>query len=220
MAGYLGSKQLFRNRLGKSAVREIYLGSKQVMGFTPADYVTSEWIGEKAHAGDVPIITTNAGTSATVSTNNYNPGHAYTKYFCDHIKVMMQYSGGIVVYDCDGNVVVDIVGTISFNYLNAKWTIGSKCIINGTTVFDTEYSNRDISTGRLTYEVFYDLNTKKWTVIWNGGTYTGGVEEWRPTYMRVSPQLWFISSTAGVDFFNGYLFVSDMNRARGYPNAR
>lgn len=220
MPAYFGTKQLFRNRLNSSgAIREIYLGSKQVMGFTVADYVANELIGEKANAGAVPNIS-GSGTSLSVGTDNYNPGYAFTRYYCDHIKITMQYSGGLVVYDCDGNEVVNITGTISFSYLTAKWTIGSKCVINGTTVFDQSYTSSDIDANRLAYEVYYDTSTRKWTVLFNGGTYTGSEQEWIPTYMRIYCQFWFISSTSGITSVNGYIFVSYMNRARGYPDAR
>ena len=114
MPAYIGAKQLFRNRLGGSPIREIYWGSKQVMGFTAADYNTNELIAEKAPAGDYPDISGN-GSSLGIMTTNYNPGYAFTRYYCDHIKFVLQYSGGLSVFDIDGNEVVTITGTISFN---------------------------------------------------------------------------------------------------------
>lgn len=219
MPAYFGTKQLFRNRLGGGAVREIYLGNSKIMGFNDADYVANEFIGEKAQAGDYPNITGN-GTSISIGTNNYNPGYAFSRYYCDHIKIVMQYSGGLIFYDCNGNEVVNITGTISFSYLTAKWTITSKCIINGTTVFDTTYTGKETPASRLTYEVYYDKSTRKWTVIFNGSTYTGPVQEWIPTYVRIYVQFWFISSTSGITSVNGYIFVQYLNKAVGYPLAR
>ena len=112
MPAYFGAKQLFRNRLGGRPIREIYWGNKHVMGYTAADYNASELIGEKAHAGDYPDISGD-GTTLRVMTTNYNPGYAFTRYYCDHIKITMQYSGGLSVFDIDGNEVVTITGTIS-----------------------------------------------------------------------------------------------------------
>ena len=219
MPAYWGAKQLFRDKCGNRSVREIYYGTKMIKGFTTASYTIDELIGEKAPAGDVPKISGN-GSSLSVMTNKLNPGYAYTKYYCDHIKFVMIYSGGCVVYDYTGKEIINISGTISFNYLTAKWTLGSKCIINGTTVFDSSNTSRDMSDGRLTYEVYYDTATRKWTVEWNGGKYTGNEQEWEPTYMRVAPQIWIISSTAGVDAYNGSIAINYLNRAKGYPNAR
>lgn len=219
MPAYLGTKQLFRNRLGGGAVREIYFGSNKVMGFNDASYIADEFIGEKAPAGDYPKITGN-GTNITIGTTNYNPGYAFSKYYCDHIKIMMMYSGGLIFYDCNGNEVVNITGTISFNYLTAKWTITSTCVINGVTVLDTSYKGSDTPANRLTYEVYYDRTTKKWTLIYNGATYTGSAQEWIPTYVRIYTQFWFISSTSGITSVNGIIYVEYLNRAVGYPLAR
>lgn len=219
MPAYFGAKQLFRNRVGNSPIREIYWGSKQVMGFTAADYNANELIGEKAQGGDYPQITGN-GSTLGVMTTNYNPGYAFTRYYCDHIKIVMQYSGGLSVFDIDGNEVVTISGTISFNYLTAKWTITSKCVINGTIVLDTTYEGSDTPANRLTYELYFDTSRRQWTLLFNGGTYRGSVQEWKPTYMRIYCQFWFISAYTGITMVNGVISVQYMNRARGYPNAR
>lgn len=219
MPVYFGAKQLFRNRLGGGAIREIYLGSKQVMGFTTADYSTNEWVGEKAHAGDYPEISAN-GTSASIGTNELNPGYGFTKYYCDHLKFYFQYSGSAVVYDCNGNEVVNITSTISFDYLTANWTIGSTIVINGSIKRDTSYSSTSTPADKLTYEVYYNLSTRQWTVIFDGSTYTGNTMEWIPTFVRLGCQMWFISSISGISAFNGFVWVTYMNRARGYPSAR
>ena len=219
MPAYFGAKQLFRNKLGASPIREIYWGSKHVMGFTVAEYNANELIAEKAQNGDYPSIS-GTGTSLSVKTNNYNPGYAFTKYYCDHIKIVMQYSGGLSVFDCDGNEVVTITGTISFNYSTAQWTITSKCVINGATVLDTEYKGSDTPANMLTYELYFDRIARQWTLLFNGGTYRGSVQEWKPTYMRIYCQFWFISGYAGITAVDGIIFVEYMNRARGYPDAR
>lgn len=219
MPAYLGQKQLFRNRLGGGAIREIYFGNKMVMGFTNADYNANELIGQAAPAGGVPSISGN-GSSLSVGTIKYNPGYAFSRYYCDHIKIVMQYSGGLIFYDVDGNEAVSITGTISFNYLTAKWTIVSKCYIYGQEKFNSSWSGSDTPANRLTYEVYFDRGTRQWTVIFNGGTYRGSAMEWKPTYVRVACQFWFISSTSGITSVNGYIFINYMNRARGYPNAR
>ena len=219
MPAYIGAKQLFRNRLGGSPIREIYWGSKQVMGFTAADYNTNELIAEKAPAGDYPDISGN-GSSLGIMTTNYNPGYAFTRYYCDHIKFVLQYSGGLSVFDIDGNEVVTITGTISFNYLTAKWTITSKCVVNGSTILDTTYEGSDTPANRLTYELYFDRATRQWTLLFNGGTYRGSVQEWKPTYMRVYCQFWFISGYSGITMVNGVVSIQYLNRGRGYPNAR
>ena len=136
------------------------------------------------------------------------------------MRFYFQYSGGAVVYDCNGNEVVTISSTISFNYLTAKWTIGSTIVINGVTMRDSSYSSTSTPAEKLTYEVYYNLSTRKWTVVFDGTTYAGSAQEWIPTYFRLAPTMWFISSTSGISAFNGFVGVTYMNRARGYPNAR
>lgn len=219
MPAYFGAKQLFRNRLGGSPIREIYLGNSKVMGFSAADYNANELIAEKAQGGDYPSIS-GTGSNLSVKTNNYNPGYAFTRYYCDHIKIVMQYSGGLSVFDIDGKEVATINATISFNYLTAKWTITSKCVVNGTTILDTTYEGSDTPPSRLTYELYFDTSSRQWTLIFNGGTYRGGVQEWKPTYMRIYCQFWFISAYTGITMVDGIVFINYMNRARGYPNAR
>lgn len=219
MSSYLGSRQLFRNRFGGRTLREIYFGNKLITGFTNADYSADEFIGEKAPAGEAPEIR-GTGSQISVMTKNYNPGYAFSRYYCDHIKIVLQYSGGCVFYDCNGNVAVEISGTISFNYLSAEWTIGSKCSIYGKEVFNQSHKQRDTPANLLTYEVYFNTNTRKWTVLFNGGTYTGNEMEWIPTYVRIYAQMWFISSMAGLTTVNGVVYITNMNRGRGMPNAR
>ena len=62
--------------------------------------------------------------------------------------------------------------------------------------------------------------SKLCTLLFNGGTYRGSVQEWKPTYMRIYVQFWFISGYSGITSVNGVISVQYMNRARGYPNAR
>ena len=219
MPGYFGAKQLFRNRFGGSPIREIYWGSKQIMGFTSADYNTNELIGEAVSGGEYPTISGD-GSMLSVGTVEYTPCYAFTRYYCDHMKIIMQYSGGLVFFDCEGNEVVNISGSISFSYLEAKWTITSKCVFNGTTVLNSTWEGSDTPANRLTYEVYFDRGSRRWVLIFDGGTYYGPVVEWKPTYARVYCQFWFISGYAGITMVNGYIRIAYMNRARGYPNAR
>lgn len=219
MSLYLGARQLFLNRLGSKTLREIYFGNKLITGFTDADYSVDELIAEKAQAGEAPDI--KAGNNIlSVMSKNYNPGYAYSRYYCDHLKILMQYSGECIFYDRNGNEVINIRGTISFSYLSGKWTIGSKCIINGVTVFDQSNTQKDTPASLLTYEIYYNTSTRKWTVIWNGGTYTSSEVDWTPTYFRVRVEMWFISSTAGITTINGVIYLQNFNRGRGMPNAR
>ena len=118
MSSYLGAKQLFMNRFGARTLREIYFGNKMITGFTDADYSVDELIAEKAQGGEAPEIRA-ANNILSVSTKNYNPGYAYCRYYCDHLKILMQYSGECIFYDRNGNEVINIRGTISFNYLTA-----------------------------------------------------------------------------------------------------
>ena len=219
MSSYLGAKQLFMNRFGARTLREIYFGNKMITGFTDADYSVDELIGEKAHAGEAPKIEA-INKSLFVTSKNDNPGYAYSKYFCDHLKFQLQYSGECIFYDCNGNEVLNIRGTISFSYLSGKWTIGSKCVINGVTVFDQSNTQKDTPANLLTYEIYYNTTTRKWTVIWNGGTYTGNAVDWTPTYFRLRVEMWFISSTVGITTVNGVIFIQYLNRGRGMLNAR
>lgn len=219
MPAYFGSKQLFRNRNGGGATREIYFGNNIIMGFKSADYVTSEIVPEKAPAGESPEISTGS-SMLVVRTKNYNPGYGFSKYYCDHVKIVYTYSGGFVMYDCEGNVKVEISAGISFSYLSANWTITSKCAINGSTVFDESYTSRDTPANKLTYEVYFNTSTRKWTVMFDGRTFTGGAEEWKPSYFRALCQMWFISSTSGITMLNGSVGLSEMNKAVGYPSAK
>lgn len=219
MPAYFGSKQLFRNRNGGKSTREIYFGNKMIMGFNSADYSVDEIVKEKAPAGDYPQVT-GTGSAISVGTVNYNPGYGFTKYYCDHIKIDMFYSGGLVVYDCEGNTKVEITGTFSFSFLTAKFTIGSKCIINGSTVFDESYSGNSTPANKLTYEVYFDTANRKWTVVFDGRTFTGGAEEWKPCYARVLCQMWMIPGYQDISFYNGAIHIQYMNRGRGYPNAK
>ena len=219
MGAYLGTRQLFLNRFGARTLREIYFGNKMITGFTDADYSVDELIGEAAPGGEAPKVSA-SGTAVSIMTKNYNPGYVYSRYYCDHIKIMFQYSGDLILYDRNGNEIVNIRGTISFNYLTAKWTIGSKCIINGVTVFDKSNTQNSTPANLLTYEVYYNTATRKWTVIWNGGTYTSSEIDWTPTYFRLRCEFWFISSTSGITAMNGVVYVQYFNRGRGMPNAR
>lgn len=219
MPAYFGSKQLFRNRNGSKATREIYFGNKMIMGFNSADYSADEIVKEKAPSGDYPEVT-GTGSRIGISTVNYNPGYGFSKYYCDHVKIAFQYSGTFVVFDCEGNTKIEITQTISFSFASANWTMGSKCVINGVTVFDSSETARDVIASRLEYEIYYNTSARKWYVIWNGGTYTGSVEEWKPAFFRAMPQMWFIISQYDQVFVNGIITLSDMNRARGYPNAK
>lgn len=219
MPAYFGAKQLFRNRMNGGAIREIYLGNKQVMGFTAADYVANELIGEKASGGDYPDIS-GTGSTLGIMTRDYNPGYAFTRYYCDHIRFAFQYSGEFVVFDCEGREVVNIRGRISFSYLKAEWTITTTIKINGSTVYDNAYVGNDTPGNRLTYEVYYNTSTRRWTVLFDGGTYTGAVQEWIPTYMRLMCEFWFIIGYQTTTMVNGVISISYLNRGRGYPNAR
>ena len=201
------------------AQADIYFGNKLITGFTSADYSANEFISEKAPGGEAPEISGN-GSQVSVMTKNLNPGYAFSRYYCDHIKVEFQYSGGCILYDCNGNVAVEITGTISFNYMTAKWTIGSKCAIYGKEVFNQSHTERDTQAKYLTYEIFYDTSTRKWTVHFNGGTYTGNEMEWIPTYVRIYAQMWFISGSQGITAVNGIVRMTNLNRGRGMPNAR
>ena len=219
MPAYFGSRQLFRNRNGGKATREIYFGNKMIMGVTNAEYNANEMVGEKAPMGDYPKIT-GTGSVIAVMTENYNPGYGFTKYYCDHIKISMMYSGGLVVFDCEGNTKVEITGTISFSYMSANWTIGTKIIINGNTVVDESWTGRDTPANKLTYEVYFDTANRRWTVLFDGRTLTGGSEEWKPSYARVLCQMWMIPGYQDISFYNGAIQIQYMNRARGYPDAK
>ena len=190
-----------------------------IMGFNSADFNANEIVREKAPAGDYPDVT-GTGSVISIRTNNYNPGYGFSKYYCDHVKVEFMYSGGLVFFDCEGNAKVEITGTISFSYLTAQWTIGSKCIINGSTVFDESYKSNSTPANKLTYEVFFDTINRRWTVLFDGRTFTGGAEEWKPSYFRALCQMWFISGYQDISFYNGSVTARVMNRGRGYPNAK
>lgn len=219
MPAYFGRNQLFRNRNGTGALREIYFGNQMIMGFNSANYSADEIVKEKAPAGDYPEVNGN-GSTITISTVNYNPGYGFSKYYCDHVKLQFTYSGTFLVFDCEGNTKVEITQTISFSFASANWTMGSKCVINGNVVFDSSHTARDVVGSKLTYEVYFDLSSRRWCVIWDGGTYYGNVEEWKPTYFRAMPQMWFIISQYDQIFVNGVIGLTNMNRARGYPNAK
>ena len=59
-------------------------------------------------------------------------------------------------------------------------------MINGSTVLDTTYEGTDTPASRLTYELYFDTSTRQWTLLFNGGTYRGSSQEWKPTYMRIA----------------------------------
>jgi len=219
MAIYFGNKQLFENKIGTKPIREVYFGNSPIIQFGAPNFTADEIIGEKAPAGDVPNIK-GYGTSIVVSTNNYNPGYGYTKYYADMIRITMMYGGGLVAYDKNGNVLVEITGTSSFSYMTAHWTLGSKCIINGVTMFDESYSSTDIPSARLSYKVYYSTSEKKWICEWNNKVYKGPECEWNYAYFRVAPTLWMIPAPEQIYFYNGSISIYELNKGKGIPEAR
>lgn len=219
MGAYLGKNELFLNRFGKRTLREIYFGNKMITGFTDADYSADEMIGEKIQSGDYPVIK-GTGSVITVSTNNYNPGYGFNKYYCDHMKFWFFYSGYVDVYDCKGNAVIAIENSISFSFATGKWEVGRKISIYGSEVFNKTTKATSIDQSYLEYEFYYDKNTRKWVVLHEGGTYTSGETDWYPVYCRLRPQIWFLISTYDSQFFDGSINITYMNKAQGMPLAR
>ena len=219
MPAYFGNKQLFRNRNGSGATREIYFGNKMIMGFTDSEYSTSEIVREKAPAGDYPDVTTNTGV-IVIGTNNYNPGYGFSKYYCDHVTVTFIYNGELAFFDCDGNSKIDIYSHISFSYLSAQWTITSRIKINGETKLDENWTGRDTPDNKISFEAYFDTSTRKWTVKYDGRTFTGNAEEWKPSYLRAMCQMWLIPGYQTINTYNGHVSLRNMNRGRGYPSAK
>ncbi len=219
MGAYLGSKMLFVNKFGSKELREMYLGNQLIYGFTNADYSVDEMVGEKAPAGDYPVIK-GTGSVITVSTNKYNPGYGYTKYYCDHMNFYFFYSGVVEVFDRYGNEIITVNNGISFSFASGKWEVTRKVTIYGQEVLNKTTKETDINQNYLTYEIYYDTANRQWVVVNCGNQYRSAVKDWIPAYFRLRPQIWFLISTVSTQIFDGSINVTYMNRAKGMPNAK
>lgn len=219
MPAYLGSKQLFRNRISTNPIREIYLGSKKIMGFQNANYSADEITAKPLSNSKILPKISGTGSIINVSTNDYTSGFAYSKFYCDHLEYNMMYSGDCFVYDSSGNKIISVECTDSFSFASGKWTLTCKVTMFGTQVLNDSHSSSQIDGARLAVKLFYDHANKQWVFQRAGVEKRSEVTEWQPTYFSVSPRMWFIISTYDSMFFDGIISITNMNKAVGYPQA-
>ena len=217
---YLGNKQLSRNFIGSSPIREIYFGNKTIMGFVDASYSADEMVGTPIDNSSVYPEITGTGSRIVVSTKDYTPGYGYTKYFCDYMEYTMMYSGDIYVFDKNGNELISIVCTVSWSFAKNEWTLTCKVTMFGKVLMDVTNKSTNIDSANLNGKIYYDTSSKQWVFERNGSVVKSDVVEWQPTYFRLTPKIWFLISTASSMFFDGNIAITKMNRAVGYPNAK
>ena len=134
MPAYLGTKQLFKNHLGGKPLREIYHGTKKIMGFKDGRYNADDFVTRAINNIEKPP-TINAGDHiVNVSTTGYATGYAYSKHYCDHLEYSMMYAGDCYFYDAQGNEIISIKCTEDWSFASGKWTLTCKVVMFGKTL--------------------------------------------------------------------------------------
>lgn len=189
------------------------------MGFRDFEKSTNEIVLKPLQNSSTNLEISANDSGIAVSTKDYVSGYAYSKYYCDHLEYTMMYSGTAIFYDTNGNEIVKIECTDSFSFMHGKWTLTCKVTMLGEVVYDNSVDTTSIEEKYVTIKIYFDLANKQWVFERAGVTKRSKVTEWQPTYFSVSPRMWFIISQYDSMFFDGFIRITYMNKAVGYPQA-
>ena len=201
-----------------SRIRNVYFGHNLIMGFVYSDYTANELVPFKPQAGDYPEIIEGNNT-LSIRTKNYNPGGALSKYYCDWVTVRFDMSGEFTLTDEDGNQVLSITQQTTFSITTGEYSYTTRTVgRNGRVLINSTVKSMNFNPEWLSYSIFYDSDFRHWCVEYKGVIYSCSgpdKEDWKPTYFSIICR----PRVIGTSITNGSVILTNMLRAKGYPDA-